>query len=340
MYQDNTTFAVVGFGRIGGRHAGIISRHPRTELLAICDIDPKKCEAAQAAHDVPVYPTLTEMLKSGPPAQVINICTPNGWHARQALEVLNNDRHVVIEKPMGLKYDECRQVSEAAAAHDRKVFCVMQNRYTPASAWLKELIDEERFGKVYLVKVNCFWNRDDRYYKPGGWHGSLEMDGGPLFTQFSHFFDLMVWLLGDVDGIEARFENYNHSHSTEFEDSGIVSFKFKSGALGSFNYSTSVWEQNFESSITIIGEKGTVKVGGQYMEQVEYCNLENYELPQLAPANPPNDYGPYKGSAANHHYIFENVINALQGTEPITTPVEEGMMLVRIIEEIYQSRKL
>ena len=211
----------------------------------------------------------------------------------------------------------------------------MQNRYTPTAEWLKQLLINGHLGDIIYVNINCFWNRDTRYYKPGGWKGTLEHDGGTLFTQFSHFIDVMYWVFGDIKNITARFQNRTHHDLIEFEDTGHASFEFVNGGLGSLNFTTSVWDTNQESSITIVGEKGSVKVGGQYMNSVDYCHIDNYEQPTLREANPPNDYGAYKGSAANHHYIFENVVDTLRGTASPATNALEGMKVVEIIERIY-----
>ena len=164
------------------------------------------------------------------------------------------------------------------------------------------------------------------------------MDGGTLFTQFSHFIDIMYWLFGDIDNIKGRFADFTHAESTDFEDSGFVNFDFINGGMGSINYSTSVANQNLESSITIIGEKGSVKIGGQYMNEVEVCNIDGYEMPELPEANPANDYGPYKGSAANHNYVIKNVIDTLKGRTTATTNALEGLKVVEIIERIYKVR--
>ena len=145
-------------------------------------------------------------------------------------------------------------------------------------------------------------------------------------------------LFGDITNIQAKFEDFIHKDSTDFEDSGIVSFDFVDGGMGCINYSTAVWNTNLESSMTIVGSKGSVKIGGQYMNEVEYCNIENYEMPVLAEANPANDYGPYKGSAANHNYIIENVVDTLKGRTSATTNALEGLKVVDIIERIYALR--
>ena len=211
----------------------------------------------------------------------------------------------------------------------------MQNRFSPPSMWLKELMQQHTLGKIYMVQINCYWNRDERYYTGNTWHGTKDLDGGTLFTQFSHFVDIMYWLFGDISNIRGRFKTFNHKDLTAFEDSGFVNFNFVNGGMGAINYSTSVWNENLESSITIIAENGTVKVGGQYMNEVQICNIKDYTMPVLSASNPPNDYGAYKGSAANHHFVFENVVNALKGNGQINTNALEGLKVVDIIERIY-----
>ena len=330
-------FAIAGYGFIGQRHAHILTGHPDCALVAACDPDPGARERA-AAQGIPVYADLATLLAEGPAAEVICICTPNGRHAAQATAVLQAGRHVVLEKPMGLGRAACEQVLFTALQQSRQVFVVMQNRYSPTSVWLKELVDAGQLGRIHTVQVNCYWNRDDRYYQGSPWKGSLALDGGPLFTQFSHFVDILYWLFGDLTDIQARFGNFSHQHNTEFEDSGFVHFRFERGGIGSINYSTAVWDRNFESSLTIVAEKGTVKVGGQYMERIDYCHVDGYTAPELPPANPPNDYGAYKGSAANHHFIFENVVQTLRGDSTITTNALEGLKVVDIIERIYAKR--
>ena len=211
----------------------------------------------------------------------------------------------------------------------------MQNRYSPPSEWIKKIVDDGLLGSIYMVQINCYWNRDSRYYKSDGWKGKLALDGGTLFTQFSHFIDIMYWLFGDISDIQAKFNDFSHATLTDFEDSGMVNFNFVDGGMGCLNYSTAVWDKNLESSLTIVAEKGSVKIGGQYMNEVEYCHIENYEMPILAAANPANDYGPYKGSAANHNYVYENVIDTLKNRTTVTTNALEGLKVVEIIERIY-----
>lgn len=327
-------FAVIGSGHIGKRHAEMVVRNPESELVAMCDIRSK--QECGVDYEIPFFNDPAAMLKEVE-CDVVCVCTPNGLHAEHALLALTAKRHVVIEKPMALNKLDCEKIIYTSLNVHKQVFCVMQNRYSPPSEWIKSILLEGLLGKIYMVNIDCFWNRDDRYYKKSPWKGSIELDGGTLFTQFSHFIDIMYWLFGDIKNIQARFEDFKHAETTSFEDSGIISFEFVNGGLGSFNFSTAVNRINFESSLTIIGEKGTVKLGGQYMNEVVYCDVENYSMPPLAEANPANDYGDYKGSAANHVYIIENVINTIKGRTNITTNALEGLKVVDIIERMYNA---
>jgi UDP-N-acetyl-2-amino-2-deoxyglucuronate dehydrogenase len=327
-------FAVAGCGHIGKRHAAMIANNDECELVALCDTREKQLLGIEN-YQVPFFNSVSEMLSASPHFDVLSIATPNGCHEEHALLGLNTGHHVVIEKPMALTKNGCEKIIYEALHQHKNVFCVMQNRYSPPSVWLKEIIQKGILGNIYIVQINCYWNRDERYYTGKNWHGTKDLDGGTLFTQFSHFIDIMYWLFGDITNIKSRFNDFNHQQLTHFEDSGFVNFEFLNGAIGSINYSTSVWNTNLESSIMIIGENGTVKVGGQYMNEVEVCNIKDYVMPELPPSNPPNDYGPYKGSAANHHYVYENVVNVLKGRAPITTNALEGLKVVEIIEKIY-----
>jgi predicted dehydrogenase len=338
--MDKIRFAVIGFGHIGRRHVTIAKEFPGSEVVAVVDTDSKLATHDLFPKGAQFFNTIDEFLAAKVEADVVIIATPNGFHCPYALKALEAGYHVVIEKPMGLSKAECEQVIFKALQVSKQVFVVKQNRYSPPSKWMKEIVSNKTIGDVLMVQVNCFWNRDDRYYKPGGWKGTLELDGGTLFTQFSHFIDIMYWVFGDIKNINAHFADFNHQNNTEFEDSGVVNFEFVNGGLGCINFSTSVWDTNMESSITVVGTKGSFKVGGQYMNEVEYCHIENYTMPELPPTNAPNDYGPFKGSAANHHYVIENVVNTLNGKDTITANALEGLKVVDIIERIYETRNL
>lgn len=344
--NNRIKFAVVGCGHIGKRHASMIQGNEDCELVALCDVKP------EASLDIESYPgavffsSIDDMLNSKLEFDVVSIATPNGFHEEHALKSLDRNCHVVIEKPMALTKAGCEKVIFKALHKHKQVFCVMQNRYSPPSEWLKGILEKGILGKIFMVQINCYWNRDDRYYKPdpktgkpSTWHGTKSLDGGTLFTQFSHFIDLMYWYFGDIKNINARLKDFNHQNTTDFEDSGFVSFDFVDGGIGSLNYSTAIWNKNLESSITLVAENGSLKVGGQYMNEVEYCHIKDYEMPVLKESNPPNDYGPYKGSAANHHYIYENIVEVINGKGNITTNALEGLKVVDIIERIYASDK-
>jgi len=330
-------FAVIGQGHIGKRHAEMIRRNPESELVAVCDVLSKE-KLGLADIKEKYFTNYEDLLASNLDIDVINICTPNGFHAEYAIKALQEKKHVVLEKPIALTKKDAETILFKSLEMSRHVFCVMQNRYSPPSAWLKELVDNYTLGDIFMVKLDCYWNRDDRYYKKGNWHGDAKLDGGTLFTQFSHFIDIMYWLFGDLKNIRGNFADFSHKDLTDFEDSGVVTFDFINGGMGCLNYSTSVWDTNMESSITIIGSKGTVKVAGQYMNEVTYCHIKDYEMPQLKASNPPNDYGLYKGSAQNHHYVIENVIEKLNDKGTITTNLLEGLKVIDIIERIYAVR--
>lgn len=328
-------FGVLGLGHIGQKHCLHIIENPSANLVQTADIN-KELNFNNVANVHTI-----ETLLQNPDIDVINVCTPNGFHAEHAILALKAQKHVVIEKPIALSSHECNLINQASLENDKLVFCVMQNRFSPPSLWIKSVVDQNLLGEIFSIQINCFWNRDDRYYTPNHWHGNLKLDGGPLFTQFSHFIDLLYWLFGDIQITHANFQNFNHQHSTQFEDSGVVSFNLKnSNTLGSINYSTSVYDKNFESSISIIGQNGSVKLGGQYMNEISYCHIKDYTLPEIASSNPPNHYGNYIGSAANHPYVIQNVINTLQQNETPHTQFSEGAAVVQIIENIYKFRNI
>ena len=249
---------------------------------------------------------------------------------------------MVIEKPLALSVTDCDAVIDAARRAGREVFGVMQNRYSPASAWLKSVVQTSQLGQVLQVHLDCFWNRDERYYhgadgRAHGWHGDAELDGGVLFTQFAHFIDLLCWLFGDVKVRSARFANQTHVGTHPFPDTGMVHFDLPGGGLGSLNFSTVIWDRNFESTLTVIGERGTVKLGGQYMSEVRYCHASAIPAPALPPTPAANNYGPYQGSAANHHFVIDNVVQTLNGRAEVATTAAEGRRVVGVIEAIQKS---
>lgn len=332
-------FVICGVGHIGRRHAALVARRPGAALVAL--IEPRAAVAAEVAAEfgVPVFSALEEYLAAGPAADVLTVATPNGTHAELAVRALRAGLHVVIEKPLAIRRTDAELIVHTALDTGRRVFGVMQNRYSPPAAWLKQVVSEGRLGRIHLVQLTCLWNRDARYYQPGSqpdaWRGTRHLDGGTLFTQFSHFIDLLYWVFGDVANIQSRFFDFAHGHLTEFEDSGLVTFELVRGGAGVLHFSTAVWDRNLESSITVVAEHGSVKLGGQYLNKVEVCHIRDYTLPDLPPTNPANHYGAYQGSAANHVQLIDNVLDVLSGGSPVSTNALEGLKVVDIIERMY-----
>lgn len=330
-------FVVIGYGHIGKRHSEMILRNKNSELVAVVDI--KDVKDLDIPQDIRFFNSIDSLFDSEINFDVVNVATPNGLHYEHSIKSLKNRKHVVIEKPMALKSKDAEDIIHESLKSQKNVFTVMQNRYSPPSKWIKKIIDDNILGEIFMVQLNCFWNRDERYYTDDSWHGDKILDGGTLFTQFSHFVDILYWLFGDINEIKSRFNSFNHEKLTDFEDSGIITFNLNSGGFGSINFTTSVWNKNFESSMTIIGQNGTVKIGGQYMNEVEYCNIKNYNMPKLEKTRPGNDYGSYKGSAQNHDFVIDNVIQVLNNKDKIKTNALEGLKVVEIIERIYKSFK-
>lgn len=335
MQKRPLGFVVAGAGFIGRRHCEILHAHPDCRLLGI--VEPQRSIQAELVktYPVPVFSALSSALEAIPAAEVVTVATPNSLHAPLSIEALRAGRHVVVEKPMTHLRQAAQQLVESAQKHGRQVFVVKQNRYTPTAEWLKAVVSGGHLGRVLFVEINCFWNRDYRYYTQGGWKGTRAHDGGTLFTQFSHFIDILYWVFGDITHIQARIANLTHGDSIEIEDTGCAQFAFVEGGMGSINFSTSAWDRNLESSITVLGERGSLKISGQYMNEVTHCHIEGYQMPELPPANPPNNYGKYQGSAANHHFVFQNVVDTLRaGGKPHTNALE-GLKVVDMIERIY-----
>jgi predicted dehydrogenase len=330
-------FAILGCGRIAQRHAEHISK--RGELIAVCDIDSEKANALASTYGSMAYTDFSEMLKQESTIDVVAVCSPNGLHAIHSIEALKAGYHVLCEKPMGLTVQECGEMIQAAERSNKRLFAIKQNRYNPPVAAVKEALDAGKLGKVLSIQLSCFWNRNPDYYA-NSWKGTKDLDGGTLFTQFSHFVDLLYWLIGDVDEVVSFMENFAHQGIIEFEDTGVVILKFANGAIGTINYTVNSFQKNMEGSLTIFGEKGTVKIGGQYLNELEYQNIEDYKIENLPEGNKANNYGNYTGSMSNHDKVYDNLILVLTQNAPITTSSFEGMKTVEIIQKIYKSANL
>jgi UDP-N-acetyl-2-amino-2-deoxyglucuronate dehydrogenase len=334
--MDKVRFALVGCGRIGERHAGHIKE--QGILQAVCDIDKGKAEKVAAQYGGKVYSEVEEMLKTEKDIDVVSVCTPNGLHAEHSIKALRAGFNVLCEKPMAINSRDCGEMIKVAEQMNKRLFVIKQNRYNPPVAAVKKAIDEDRLGKVYSVQLTCFWNRNADYYK-NSWKGTLALDGGSLFTQFSHFIDLLYWLFGDVRKVASYTDNFSHKDSIEFEDSGVAILQFYSGAIGTINYSVNSYKQNMEGSLTIIGEKGSVKIGGQYLNTLEYQNIEGDPIEITDKGNTANQYGTYVGSMSNHDKVYANIIAVLQQGDKISTNFFEGLKTVEIIEKIYEAAK-
>lgn len=329
-------FAIVGCGRIAQRHAEHISKRGR--LIAVCDIVEEKAQQLASVYNAKPYASYAEMLKHEPSIDVIAVCSPNGLHAQHAIDGLKAGYHVLCEKPMGLSVKECGDMIQAAERANKRLFAIKQNRYNPPVAAVKELIDAGRLGRILSVQLSCFWNRNPDYYA-NSWKGTKELDGGTLFTQFSHFIDLLYWLIGDIEEVAAYTGNFAHQDIIEFEDTGVVILKFINRAIGTVNYTVNSFNKNMEGSLTIFGEKGTVKIGGQYLNELEYQQIENYRIENLPEGNKANNYGNYTGSMSNHDKVYDNLIEVLTQNAAITTSSYEGMKTVEIIEKIYRAAR-
>ncbi len=327
-------FAIVGCGRIAQRHAEHISK--RGQLVAVCDIVQNKAEELAAKYGAKFYNNYVNMLTNEKGIDVIAVCSPNGLHAAHSIEGLKAGYHVLCEKPMGLSVKECGEMIQAAERVNKRLFAIKQNRYNPPVTAVKEMIDAGKLGKVFSIQLSCFWNRNTDYYA-NSWKGTKELDGGTLFTQFSHFIDLLYWLIGDLEKVEAYMGNYAHEGIIEFEDTGVVILKFANGAIGTVNYTVNSYEKNMEGSLTIFGEKGTVKIGGQYLNELEYQQIKDFNIENLPEGNKANNYGNYVGSMSNHDKVYDNLIQVLTNNAQITTSSFEGMKTVEIIEKIYKA---
>jgi UDP-N-acetyl-2-amino-2-deoxyglucuronate dehydrogenase len=250
-------FAIIGCGRIARRHAEQINKYG--DLVAVCDVVRNKADALGSEFDATAFYNIDDMLASGAEIDVISICTPNGVHAAQAIKCLKAGMHVLCEKPMAITVNDCGEMIKAAEKANKRLFAIKQNRFNPPVAAVKQAIDEGRLGKLFSFQLSCFWNRREDYYKDS-WKGTQDLDGGTLFTQFSHFIDLLYWIIGDVKSVHAYVSNYAHKGMIEFEDTGVVILEFYNGVIGTINYTVNSYEKNMEGSLTLFGEKGTVKL--------------------------------------------------------------------------------
>ncbi|HTR81890.1 MAG TPA: Gfo/Idh/MocA family oxidoreductase [Bacteroidota bacterium] len=335
--MQKIVFGIIGCGRIAQRHAEHISK--LGTLQAVCDVKSARGKELGDKYSCSVYDNIDALLAAEKHLDVVSVCTPNAFHAEHTIKALRAGKHVLCEKPMALTAADCKAMIDESTKARKILFIVKQNRFNPPIVALKKAIDEGRLGKIFNVQLNCFWNRNDRYYEESDWKGKKAIDGGTLYTQFSHFIDLLYWMVGDVTDVTAVTRNFTHPKTVQFEDTGVVLLQFKNGAIGTINYTVNSFKRNMEGSITVFGEKGTVKVGGQYLNVLEHQAIENYEITDVPQSAPANEYGFYQGSMSNHDKVYANVIDVLSHNAPVATGGTEGMKTVEIIEKIYRQTK-
>lgn len=330
---EKVKFAIIGCGRIAQRHAKHISN--LAELVAVVDIVPERADKLAAEYSCKSYHSVEEFLEGVQgKVEVISICSPNGLHAKHSIQSLKAGFHVLVEKPMAISVQDCGEMIKQAEKSNRRLFAIKQNRFNPPVAEVKRLIDEGLMGRIYSVQLSCFWNRNFDYYE-NSWKGTQDLDGGTLYTQFSHFVDLLYWMVGDVKSAKGFSSNFSHEGVIEFEDSGVVALEFHNGAIGAINYTVNSYAKNMEGSLTIFAENGTVKIGGQYLNELEYQSIKDFKVENLPEGNTANNYGNYQGSMSNHDEVYRNLINVLQNNAAISTSAFEGLKTVEIIDKIY-----
>ncbi len=330
-------FAIIGCGQIAERHAEQIKK--KGQLIAVCDIVKEKANDFAGKFSAEAYYDFEELLLQETGVDIISVCTPNGLHGVHSIKSLLAGKHVLCEKPMAISSDDAKQMIETEKRTGKKLFVVKQNRYNPPVVFVKQLIDENKLGAISGFQINCFWYRPASYYN-SPWKGTQKMDGGILFTQFSHFIDLLYWLLGDVSEAKGIRQNFLHKDCIEFEDTGVGYLKMNTGGIGTINYTINSTHKNMEGSLTLFGEKGTVKIGGQYLNELEYFSIEGESKPSLQQGKPANEYGFYEGSMSNHDKVYEHLIKAIEDPRHNFINSEETLKTIEIIEKIYKASPL
>jgi UDP-N-acetyl-2-amino-2-deoxyglucuronate dehydrogenase len=325
-------FALIGCGAIAERHAEQIVKSGK--LLAVCDIVPERRHGFSKKFGACAYDAIDELLKHETGVDVVVVCTPNGLHAEHTIKALQQGRHVLCEKPMCITSAAAWQMIDTAYFFRKKLFVVKQNRFNPPVVLLKKLLTENKLGAIYSFQINGFWNRPQAYYT-GDWKGTNVLDGGILYTQFSHFIDLLYWLLGNVKTVKTICKNFVRRQHTEIEDTVAVLAEMQNGAVGTMHFTVNSLPKNKEGSFTVFGERGTVKIGGQYLNELEWFDVAGETVPQFPKSNTANDYGFYTGSMSNHQQVYAQLLHSLQhaaGTIPEGT---DAVKTIEIIEKIY-----
>jgi UDP-N-acetyl-2-amino-2-deoxyglucuronate dehydrogenase len=326
--------ALVGCGRISRNHFEAIARVDGLELVSVADKDVARATAVGAAQNVPSFGSLEEML-AAVPSDLVVVCTPSGLHPQHGIIAAKAGRHVLTEKPMAISLEAADQLVHACDEAGVHLFVVKQNRLNPPIQLLKRAVDKGRFGRLYMANVTVRWTRPQEYYDAEKWRGTWEFDGGALMNQASHYVDLMQWLVGPVESVMAK--TATQARRIEAEDSGVAVLKFRSGALGVLEVSVLTYPKNLEGSITLLGEKGSVKIGGTAVNKVETWQFADYDdddkLVELSNTAPPSVYG------FGHQPYYQNVLSVLRGQAEPETDGRAGRKSLELILGIYESAK-
>jgi UDP-N-acetyl-2-amino-2-deoxyglucuronate dehydrogenase len=326
--------ALIGCGRISRNHLEAIGKVDGLELVAVADSDLARAEAVGAAQGVPAFGSVDEMLVKAP-SDLVAICTPSGLHPPHGILAARAGRHVLTEKPMAISLEAADQLVQACDAAGVHLFVVKQNRLNPPIQLLKRAVDKGRFGRLYMANVTVRWTRPQEYYDAEPWRGTWEFDGGAIMNQASHYVDLMQWLVGPVESVMAK--TATQARRIEAEDSGVAVIKFRNGALGVLEVNVLTYPRNLEGSVTLLGEKGSVKIGGTAVNRVEHWAFADYDdddkLVEAANTNPPNVYG------FGHEGYYRNVLAVLRGQAKPDTDGRAGRKSLELILGIYESAK-
>ena len=326
--------AIVGCGRISKNHFGSIEKHKdNLELVAICDNDNTILEEHQQEYRVPGYLRLESMLESEQ-IDVVALCTPSGIHADQAITAARYGVNVMTEKPMATRWQDGVRMVKACDNAGVRLFVVKQNRRNSTLQLLKHAVKEQRFGKIHMVHLNVFWTRPQEYYDQAKWRGTWEFDGGAFMNQASHYVDLLDWLIGPVEKVQAMMST---TRDIEVEDTGVLNVRWRNGALGSMSVTMLTYPKNMEGSITILGEKGTVRVGGvavNDIQQWEFADEKDYDQ-QIKDAN----YETTSVYGFGHPLYYKNVIDVLRGDMEPETDGREGLKSLEMLIAAYLSAR-
>ncbi len=328
-------FALIGCGRISKNHFEAFQKHSEfVELVAICDNNRQSLEVAAKNYNVCAFDSMKELLRKTD-ADVITLCTPSGLHPQQAIDAANAGKHVVTEKPMATTWSDGLAMVKACEKNKVQLFVVKQNRFNPPLQAVKKAIDQGRFGRIFAVNVNVnvFWTRPQEYYDQASWRGKVGMDGGAIMNQASHYVDLLTWLIGPIDSVHAFTATL--ARRIECEDTGVINLKWIGGALGTMAVSMLTYPRNLEGSITIIGEKGTVKIGGTAVNRIEHWEFESKEDVDQEVLN--LNYETKSVYGFGHPKYYENVIQTLRGEASAYTDGNEGLKSLELLVATYVS---